>query len=269
MRFLRLIKISRPVFYPAPVLVFLIGMKLAGNPVFSPLAVLELIFLTFPYSLFLFGINDVFDYKSDRLNPRKGSFIGGARLQRKELGSVYRISLLAGLPLLVTSFFSMNIAHISACFLVLLLSYFYSAPPLRLKEIPVIDSVSNAVIIYLVLAMAFALQESILLIPSKVYVFLLFILGLHAMGAAADRKYDRLARHRTIATKLGRTPTILSAIACSLLAFAVGRFGIEVGGIILLSILFYLIALARPGAAKTMFYMTCVCGLAGFVIWLV
>ncbi|MCK4670142.1 MAG: UbiA family prenyltransferase [Nanoarchaeota archaeon] len=268
MKFLRLIKISRPFFYIAPIIVFLIGLKLAGDIILTPLIILELIFFTFPYCLFLFGINDVFDYESDKLNPRKGSFLGGARLKKKELKTVYVLSFFAALPLLITSFFSMNFVHIFLCFLVLILSYFYSASPIRFKELPIIDSLSNAVIIFFVLAMAFVLNKSILLIPFKIYVFLLFILGLHAMGAVADRKYDKIVKHRTIATKFGQIFTTVFAIFCSLLAFLVGKFGIETSTIILLSVLFYIIALVRPQKAKLMFYLTCATVLIGFAVWL-
>ncbi|MBW3014468.1 UbiA family prenyltransferase [Candidatus Woesearchaeota archaeon] len=268
MRFLRLIKISRPVFYFAPIFVFLTGMKLAGDIVFSPLVILELIFFTLPYSLFLFGINDVFDYESDKLNPRKDSFLGGARLKKKELRTVYTLSMLGALPLLITSFFSMNFVHILACFLVLFVSYFYSAPPLRLKELPIIDSVSNALVIFFVVAMGFVLTKSFFLIPFKVYMALFFVASLHAMGAAADIRSDRKAKHKTIATQFGRVATVSFSIICTLTAFVLGRFSLIISAVLLLCLLSYVVALFKPGATKLMFYLACIISLIGGLVWI-
>jgi 4-hydroxybenzoate polyprenyltransferase len=46
---------------------------------------LGLIYVTFPMGLLLYGWNDYVDYDVDRLNPRKGSFLFGARGSLEQL----------------------------------------------------------------------------------------------------------------------------------------------------------------------------------------
>ncbi|MDD9206395.1 prenyltransferase, partial [Georgenia sp. 10Sc9-8] len=46
------------------------------------------VFFLVPYNLLMYGVNDVFDYESDRANPRKGG-VEGALLDR----SVHRLTL--------------------------------------------------------------------------------------------------------------------------------------------------------------------------------
>lgn len=80
--FLLLIKISRPPLWPALPLVFCLGLAYGkdglGNPHFrwNALMVLQMVWLSFPVCLYTFGINDIFDFASDMLNPRKNSLEG-------------------------------------------------------------------------------------------------------------------------------------------------------------------------------------------------
>jgi 4-hydroxybenzoate polyprenyltransferase len=92
------------------------------------------------------------------------------------------------------------------------LGWVYSAPPLRLKEIPIIDSISNGVIVWLSCFVGFAsarvltgnLNWGLADIPTKGYVLGLVTASVHALGAAADIEADIASGQRTIATQIGR-----------------------------------------------------------------
>ena len=56
-KFLLLLKTSRPIFWIIMPLIFSVGLFYSGAK-FSTLAIVQLIFISFPYSIFLYGIND-------------------------------------------------------------------------------------------------------------------------------------------------------------------------------------------------------------------
>ncbi|MHA2406185.1 MAG: hypothetical protein ACXACH_05480, partial [Candidatus Hermodarchaeia archaeon] len=65
-----LIQVSRPLGWLIAPLVFLLGLTAFGTPL-SPLVVVQLVLLSIPYCVLLYGMNDVYDYEADKLNPRK------------------------------------------------------------------------------------------------------------------------------------------------------------------------------------------------------
>ncbi len=55
-------------------------LPLSQRDVFHSVAFwLGALYVTFPMGLLLYGWNDIVDYEADRLNPRKGTFLFGAR----------------------------------------------------------------------------------------------------------------------------------------------------------------------------------------------
>ena len=76
-----LIKASRPAGWLVQSLAFLGGWRISGAGI-DFLSVLQFLMMMFPLNLMLYGINDIYDYKSDMLNKRKGG-AEGAKLKRK------------------------------------------------------------------------------------------------------------------------------------------------------------------------------------------
>ena len=70
-----LVKISRPKMYVASVTTFLFAFE-ASPRMDSWLFWLALLYVTFPFNLFLMGWNDIEDYDIDLRNPRKVSLFG-------------------------------------------------------------------------------------------------------------------------------------------------------------------------------------------------
>src|SRR5258708_15976348 len=59
---------------------------------------LGLIFVLFPLSFLLYGVNDIVDAETDALNPRKGTFMFGARGPRAQLATSKHHLPLAQIP---------------------------------------------------------------------------------------------------------------------------------------------------------------------------
>lgn len=217
MRILRIIRISRPVFWIVGPLLFLAPFALSGTfPSFIAFA--QMAMLTFPYCFFLFGINDMYDYESDRINRRKGC-IHGAVLSRSEFRQVRLLSAAMAALMLASSLITFSITNTALVLVLILLSYLYSARPVRLKELAPLDSISNAAIVYIIVAMGQShISPSIILPYRNVWPLMLALLSVHIFSTVPDCSADRRAGTRTFASLFGARPASLASLAIMSLA---------------------------------------------------
>jgi 4-hydroxybenzoate polyprenyltransferase len=138
----RLFHISRPVLWINTLGPAVVGLWLTGD-LWRWEAVPLLIWLTLPFNLLIYGVNDVFDQKTDAKNPRKGT-LEGARILPEEGTLVWRGVLLTNVPLLLSFLLSLPTSAFLWMLLYAALFVGYSAPPVRFKARPYLDSLSNA-----------------------------------------------------------------------------------------------------------------------------
>ena len=154
-------------------------------------------------------MNDWWDQETDRFNPKKDV---------KE----YRISDADGrdLLLLLALAGAVSLALLAALDAVgqalllsfLFLSYFYSAPPLRFKEIPVLDFSSN--MLYVVPGiLGYYIAGGVLPPPALVLAGYLHISAMHLFSAIPDIGFDATAGMTTTAVVLGRRRSLLLCLA--------------------------------------------------------
>ena len=185
---------------------------LAGGGVDAALVVGTLFFLV-PYNLLMYGVNDVFDHESDLRNPRKGG-VEGIVLDRR----VHRLTLgaaaLTTLPFVV-ALLAMGGAVPAAVLLVVLAAVVgYSAPGLRLKERPGLDSVTSSTHFVGPAAFGLALSGAPLGLTAGISLLAFFLWGMasHAFGAVQDVGPDRMAGIGSIATVIGASATVRLAV---------------------------------------------------------
>jgi 4-hydroxybenzoate polyprenyltransferase len=164
----------------------------------------------------MFGVNDVYDYASDLRNPRKvADGIEGTVLHPVYHADVLRTAYASSVFIIASALLTGTRQNVVATILLVLLGWQYSSPPLRLKEAPVLDSLSNGAIVYLAWFTGFSLAgHPITKTPSEVYQVSLCAVGAHALAAVMDADADRAAGHRTIAVALGKRPAILFTALC-------------------------------------------------------
>jgi len=198
-----LIKISRPLGWIVGPIVFLIGFFYVGKSL-SVLPVVQILLLSFPYCLFLYGINDIYDYESDRLNPRK-NVVEGVKLEKKNHSFVKKASLFMVILLVISSLLTLNITNIFGMFLLLFFSYFYSAPPLRLKEKPPLDSFSNGIFYFFApFLLGFSFYGTLFDVSSKIYLITLCVVGIHSFSTIMDYSVDKKVGDKTFAVVFGK-----------------------------------------------------------------
>ncbi len=183
------------------------------------------VFFLIPYNIAMYGINDVFDYESDIRNPRKGG-VEGAVLPRSMHAPLLWASVLSTTPFLVVLYvvgtwnsalwLTVSMAAVVA----------YSAPLLRFKERPVLDSVTSSThfVTPAIVGATIIADE----VPAYFWfaagAFFLWGMASHALGAVQDVRADREGGLSSIATAFGaRATTRLAAAAylgAALLVFA-------------------------------------------------
>ncbi len=208
-----LLKISRPRFWIYVFGPYLIGLVAAAQDATAIIrfeSVLFGIYFLFPANLLVYGINDIFDYETDKLNPKKQNY-------ETLVTPDYRLKLvlyicLFNLPFLITALFY-PLPYIEALFGFLFFSIFYSAKPIRAKTKPLLDSLFN--ILYV-----FPGVCSYVLISGEFPPFLpvlgagLWTMAMHAYSAIPDIDADREANINTIATFLGVVGTLGFCLIC-------------------------------------------------------
>ncbi|MFX1509561.1 MAG: UbiA family prenyltransferase [Promethearchaeota archaeon] len=204
-----MIKTSRPLGWIPAQLGFLAFSFLSGAGL-VPLLLLQMALLSFPYCIFLYGINDIYDYESDKINPRKESLLS-TRLEPKDHALVKRISFAVVVMLVLSSLITLNLTNILAMLILLFFSYFYSAPPIRFKEKPPFDSISNGIIVYGVTLLGFSFGGTLLEYPLKGYFVIACIIGLHAFSTVMDYSFDKEVGERTFAVVFGKRTACLFA----------------------------------------------------------
>lgn len=209
---------SRPVSWINTAYPFAAAMLLTTREV-DWVLIVGAIYYLIPYNLAMYGINDVFDYASDINNPRKGG-IEGALLAPKYHRPMLWLAALTNIPFLVV----LAIAGGPGSWPALAVSTFavlaYSAPVLRFKERPFIDSATSSThfvspaIVGLTAAGAHFTPELWLILLA----FFCWGMAAHAFGAVQDVVPDREADIGSIATVLGAAATVRVALALWALA---------------------------------------------------
>ncbi len=238
-----IIKTSRPFHWiPLPIVYFL-GLKAAG---IRPEAIhfLQAFSFSFPLSLIICGVNDVYDYESDLLNKRK-RFWQGIVLDKAYHSLVLKASAIAAAFIMMVSLLSFNIYNISVALVSIAVAYAYSMPPIRIKERPPFDSILNSAYFLLPFMLGYSFSGS-LDIPFYVLPVSLLLIAGHAYSTVVDYSSDKKAEMRTFAIAFGKRAAAAFSLVLSIIAFFIFSWPPFLYISIILAILCYLIVLIFP-----------------------
>lgn len=228
--------ISRPALWvntlgPATVALWLSGRLWTWDAPWLAL----LLWLTLPFNLLIYGVNDLADFAEDALNPRKGGY-QGARLEPGERPPLARAIVLLNAPFLLYFLLETPLGFWAVVVLYAALFLGYSLPPLRFKTHPFLDSLSNAAY-----ALPLAFVPLLFGGPPSIWALsslMAWSVAKHAFDAVQDLETDAAAGVRTVATVLGTQKTalwcgcwfVLSSILVSFLHPLVGLTVLLVSG---------------------------------------
>lgn len=207
-----LLKISRPRFWIYIFGPYLLGVAAGAQSAadfLKPEILTFAAFFLFPANLLIYGINDIFDFETDNLNPKKSTY--EIRLRRSDHSTLAKWILIINLPFFAAALLIFRSALLPLS-LFLFLSVFYSSPPLRAKAIPVFDSLFNFLYVTPGILSFYLLTGS--WPPIKILIAAgLWTAAMHAFSAVPDISADRQTGVTTIAVLLGRRPTIFACLA--------------------------------------------------------
>ena len=209
--------LSRPRFWlylAGPVAIGVVYAASSTSEFFTPLTVALFLYFLFPANVYLYGINDIFDADIDEYNPKKSD--EGREVRYTGEGAVIAIVVVSGV--LGLGFVPFVPAEATVGMLgFLLLGAAYSAPPLRLKTTPFLDSLSNglyimpAIVAYATLAASF---PPLLAVAGG----WAWTMAMHTFSAIPDIEPDRQAGIQTTATVFGQRLTLTYCAGFWLLA---------------------------------------------------
>jgi len=209
MKLNEILNISRPRFWLYEMGTFFIGALVATNfltDFLRPEILVFAFFFLIPANILIYGVNDIFDYETDKLNPKKVEY--EALLVPEKHKAVWIWILATNIPFLIYAF---SLSAKTGIYLLIFYFFavFYSATPIRAKIRPFFDSLFSAghYIFTGVFGYFLAGGEGFPLVGFIAGI--LWAMAMHAFSAVPDIKADTDAGFKTIATWLGRNKTIV------------------------------------------------------------
>ncbi|MES2461337.1 MAG: UbiA family prenyltransferase [Armatimonadota bacterium] len=200
------LKASRPGFWSTAIWFYL--LTVAQKPVLGTWAFwLGVIYFSLPFGLLLYGWNDYGDRATDRINPRKGNYLYGARGNDVELARLPILIALVQIPFLAAFSVLVGADRVMPWFAVLLLvNYLYNNPPFRFKSRPGLELLNQTG--YLLVFVMGSWLNGVPQLPWQTFVFgAVFAMQAHLFGQIMDIEPDRIAGRRTTAILLGVQPS--------------------------------------------------------------
>ncbi len=182
-----------------------VGMWLSGS-LWSWGALPILLWLTLPFNLLIYGVNDIFDQETDAKNPRKGT-LEGARIAPEEVRPIWLGVLFTNLPFLAYFALALPAGALLWMGLYALLFLGYSVPPARFKASPYLDSLSNAAYAFPLVFTPLALSAPVVW-PAALGL-MSWSAAKHTFDAVQDVDEDRRVGIMTTAVRLGPGGVVL------------------------------------------------------------
>jgi len=177
---------------------------------------LGLFYVLFPLGFLLYGVNDIVDAETDRLNPRKGTFLFGSLGAAEQLAALRWKIAAVQIPFLIIFFFFVG-PRILAWFGALLIAVgIYNAPRFGWKSHPPFDVLIQAS--YLLVFVLSSWLNGVAQLPWQTFLFgAMFAMHSHIFGEVMDIEPDRLSGRRTTATLIGAVPSklLIAGILCA------------------------------------------------------
>lgn len=203
------LKVSRPGLWFATIWLYLLPTSALGIDILYTIPFwIGFLYVCFPLNFLVYGWNDMVDFETDAVNPRKNSFWFGARGSKKELKQLWK-------PILLTQilFIPIILVYTDYIGLIIFLGFFvinllYNLPKNGLRAKPPAELICQ--IGYLLIVPLSVLINHTVNLSFFAYVYLfLFAMQSHLMGEVMDYQPDLVSKRKTTATILGIKKTKL------------------------------------------------------------
>lgn len=265
------LKVSRPRFWFylfGPYIVGLIAGVTTRGELLSPIYILLGAYFLYPANLLVYGVNDIFDYETDKLNEKKVEYESLVTPERRS--KLWLAIFITNFAFVGIVFYATPPAVISAAAFIFL-SIFYSAPPIRAKVKPFLDSAFN--ILYITPGVfSYSLVTGQFPPTTLIVAAGLWTAAMHAYSAIPDIDADKEAGLKTIATVLGPYFTLalcgILYLAAAVLSFNyIGIASVSLGSVYLILMLASVRSVKTGRLFKLYRWFTFINILAGFILF--
>ena len=166
---------------------------------------LGLFYVSFPLGVLLYGWNDVVDFEADRFNPRKGTYLFGARGTPERLARLPWVIAVVQVPFAILFTLSLGPKALVWFVAVIVGTGMYNCQPFAFKGRPGFDLLNQAG--YLLVFVLASWLNHVSQVPWFTFLFgAMFAMHSHLFGQIMDLDPDRRAGRRTLAGVLGAGP---------------------------------------------------------------
>src|SRR2546423_11905523 len=164
---------------------------------------LGLAYVTFPMGLLLYGWNDYVDFDVDRLNPRKGSFLFGARGSMEQLRKLPLRIVLVQAPFILASCYFGGLRMLLCFAGTGMAAAVYDSPAYGFLSRPPLEILNQAGYLFVFLLSSWVNHVPQLRWPAWLFGALFAMHG-HVFGEIMDLEPDHSSGRRTTAVAIGR-----------------------------------------------------------------
>lgn len=200
---LQALKVSRPGLWFPTLWIYLVPFQWEMAFWKEPVFWIGFVFVTFPLNYLVYGLNDLNDVAADAINPRKGNFLFGAKLQPEKFKGILQRIAIVTLPFIIYFSFLKGWKMVLLLLFMIAVNICYNFRPCRLKERPPFEIIIQ--VGYVFVAFFSVLLNDLDSLPWQTIVYLsLFAFQAHIAGEIMDIDPDLKSGKRTTATVLGR-----------------------------------------------------------------
>ncbi len=210
------LKVSRPGLWFATIWLYLLPTSQNENLLYNFTFWYGIFYVCFPLNFLVYGWNDMVDYDTDKLNPRKDSFWFGARGSKEQLQGLWKPIMCIHLLTIPYILYSADWKIVLVFTAFFLINWLYNLPKNGLRSKPPLELLCQ--IGYLLVVPFSILLNNTVQLPWQTYLYLfLFSIQSHLIGEVMDIIPDKKSGRKTTATILGQVRTKLLIIVVVLL----------------------------------------------------
>ena len=200
------LKVSRPGLWFATVWLYMVPTGQIPNLWESIPFWIGFIYVTFPLNFLVYGWNDMVDFDTDQINPRKDTFLFGAKGNQQELANLWKPMLFVQLLFLPILFYYIGWHFLWMIIIFLIINALYNKPTNGLRSMPPLELLCQ--VGYLLIAPFSLYLNEVAQLPYQTYIYLLlFAWQSHLIGEVMDIEPDKKVGKTTTATIIGMKKT--------------------------------------------------------------
>jgi 4-hydroxybenzoate polyprenyltransferase len=206
------LKVSRPgLWFPT---IWLYLLPIGGTDAHVNLSFwIGLFYVTFPLNFLVYAWNDLVDFELDQDNPRKDSFLFGARAKDKaDLEKLFWPIVVTQVPFIAFFCYQDGVKMLGLFVLILFTNAIYNFPKIGLRSRPPFELFNQFAYILVVVLSIWVNDVSWLSWQAFVYLAI-FTIQAHLIGEIMDIFADKKGGRVTTATLIGLLPTKYILIA--------------------------------------------------------